>query len=128
MDLGPALITRADRSARETPEERPTEMTLCTAAGPLGCWYVHLKFAGSIHHCACTSMVCSASARCESALVAQTRRFLLRRLAVEKVGTHRPGLGTFLGVLRPFPANLAALSLVFTLSYVLCLLFNKRTL
>lgn len=73
-----ALITRADRSARETPEKRRAEMTLCTAAGPLGCWYVHLKFAGSIHHCACTSVVYSASARCESTLVAQTRRFLLR--------------------------------------------------
>lgn len=101
---GSALITRVNRSARETPEKRRAEMTLCTVTGPLGCWYVHLKFAGSIHHCACTSVVYSASARCESTLVAQTRRFLLR-LVVEKDERVYRASAYFPGRTTPFPGE-----------------------
>lgn len=49
-------ITDASRFIREKPDERRTEMTFCTANGPLDDVTCISDFLGSIHHCACTSV------------------------------------------------------------------------
>jgi len=106
------------RNAERTPNRNDIVYSRRTT-GDAG--YVHLKFTGSIHHCACSSMVGFASARCRCIFIAQTRAVPLRPFAVEKDAHVSQGSRRsrrLPGVLRPFQINPAAFSYYLSERYI----------